>query len=177
MTMTTVFRNAEGKIENVGPWDFMVSEAERLDEAGQVLTDENGNPIMDQIIGNPMPEGLTEGEADIIEGPDGGLYEAGDPRLVSDEISDRQFAQALADRGTITQAEALAFVKRGEVPTTLQVAIDSIPDADARFAVEMQVSGATTFKLSHPTTAALASALGYSPTEMIALWKLAASFE
>ncbi|KQO90913.1 hypothetical protein ASF36_22045 [Methylobacterium sp. Leaf90] len=177
MTMMTVFRNADGAIENIGPWDYKFSEVQRFDEAGQVVTDENGAPVVDRIAGNPMPDSLAEDEAYIIEGPDGGLYEAGDPRLVSDEISDRQFAQALADQGTITQAEALAFVKRGEVPTTLQAAIDGIPDADARFAVEMQVSGATTFKLSHPTTAALASALGYTPKQMIALWKLAASFE
>ena len=177
MTKMVVLRNTAGDIENIGQWEFVYLETPRLDEAGEPMLDEDGKPVMDRVVSNPMPDGLVEDEADIIEGPDGGLYEAGDPRLVSDEISDRQFAQALADQGTITQAEALAFVKRGEVPNTLQTAIDGIPDADARFAVEMQVSGATTFKLSHSTTAALASALGYTPTQMIALWKLAASFE
>lgn len=29
---------------------------------------------------NPLPAGAVEGEADIIVGHDGGLYEAGDPR-------------------------------------------------------------------------------------------------
>lgn len=90
-------------------------------------------------------------------------------------ISDRQFAQALADLGVISRAEALAFVKRGEVPTALQAAIDSIPDDEARFAAEMQVSGATTFERTHPSTVALAQALGWSDEQMDNLWRQAAA--
>ncbi|KQT58158.1 hypothetical protein ASG52_22150 [Methylobacterium sp. Leaf456] len=93
------------------------------------------------------------------------------PSTVLPAISDRQFAQALADLGVIARAEALAFVKRGEVPTALQAAIDAIPDPDDRFAAEMQVSGATTFERAHPSTLALAHALGWSDAQMDELWR------
>ncbi len=89
-------------------------------------------------------------------------------------ISDRQFAQALAAMGVITRPEALEFVKRGEVPAALQAAIDAIPDPDERFAADMQVSGATTFERAHPSTLALAHALGWSDAQMDDLWRSAA---
>ncbi|SFL18871.1 hypothetical protein [Methylorubrum salsuginis] len=90
-------------------------------------------------------------------------------------ISDRQFAQALADLGVITRPEALAFVKRGEVPAALQSAIDAIPDEAERFAADMQVSGATIFERAHPSTLALAHALGWAPSRMDNLWRSAAT--
>ncbi|WP_342151004.1 hypothetical protein [Methylorubrum sp. SB2] len=93
------------------------------------------------------------------------------PLAVLPAISDRQFAQALADLGVIARAEALAFVKRGEVPAPLQAAIDAIPDADARFAAEMQVSGATLFERTHPSTLVLAQALGWSEAQTDELWR------
>ena len=102
---------------------------------------------------------------------------AGGPedRLVPSTISDRQFAQALADLGVISRPEALAFVKRGEVPAALQAAIDSIPDEAERFAADMQVSGATIFERTHPSTLALAHALGWSDVQMDDLWRAAAA--
>lgn len=100
--------------------------------------------------------------------------DAAAPEPVPDEISDRQFAQALADLGVISRAEALAFVKRGEVPAALQAAIDAIPGEEERFAADMQVSGATTFERQHPSTLALAQALGWSDAQMDDLWRRAA---
>lgn len=96
-------------------------------------------------------------------------------KFVPESISDRQFAQALAKQGVFTKDEALAFVKRGEVPASLQAIIDAIPDADARFDVDMQVSGATTFERSNPSTIALTEAMGWSPAETDVLWRYAAS--
>lgn len=95
----------------------------------------------------------------------------------ADTISDRQFAQALADMGIITREEALAFVRRGEVPQKLQSEIDAIPDADERFAVDMQVSGATAYQRHHPSTRSLAQALGWSDPQMDALWAMARSLK
>jgi len=97
------------------------------------------------------------------------------PPTVLPAISDRQFAQALADLGVIARTEALAFVKRGEVPAALQAAIDAIADADARFAAEMQVSGATLFERTHPSTLALAHALGWSEVQTDELWRYGAA--
>ncbi|WP_232629170.1 hypothetical protein [Methylobacterium sp. Leaf118] len=90
-------------------------------------------------------------------------------------ISDRQFAQRLAEIGIITRDEALAFVKRGDVPAALQAAIDAIPGEADRFAADMQVSGATVFERSHPSTLALAQALGWSSAQMDDLWRRAAA--
>lgn len=101
--------------------------------------------------------------------------DAAAPEPVPDAISDRQFAQALADLGVISRAEALAFVKRGEVPTDLQTKIDLIPDEEERFAVDMQVSGATIFERSHPSTVTLADALGWTSAQMDTLWRSAAA--
>ncbi|WP_132256531.1 hypothetical protein [Methylobacterium segetis] len=94
---------------------------------------------------------------------------------VPEVISDRQFAQALAKQGVISKEEALAFVKRGEVPAALQAVIDGIPDDEDRFDVDMGVSGATTFERSNPSTAVLAAALGWSAKQMDDLWRFAAT--
>lgn len=61
---TTVIRDASGHIINIGPWDFQVEEG---------------------VIGNPLPEGAWEDEAEIVTGWDGGLYEASDPRRLPPE--------------------------------------------------------------------------------------------
>lgn len=96
------------------------------------------------------------------------------PPPVPQVISDRQFAQALAKLGIITREEALQFVKVGAVPDALQAVIDAVPDADARFGLDMAVSGATQFERSHPSTVALAEALRWSPGQMDDLWRSAA---
>lgn len=89
---------------------------------------------------------------------------------VPNEISDRQFAMGLAIAGFITQAEALAFVKTGEVPTALQVMIDAIEDAVARFEAEMLVSGATVFKRNHPLVSMIASQVGWTEQQADQFW-------
>jgi len=109
--------------------------------------------------------------------PDDGtpLWSAARPNEGLPAISDRQFAQALADLGVIARAEALAFVKRGEVPAALKAAIDAIPDEAERFAADMQVSGTTVFERAHPSTLALAHALGWSEAQADELWRRAAA--
>lgn len=82
------------------------------------------------------------------------------PDPVPPEISDVQFALEWAARGVITRAEALEFVRTGTIPAAFQAALDAIPDADARFAAEMRVSGSTVYRRSHPDTIALSTAFG-----------------
>lgn len=89
---------------------------------------------------------------------------------VPEEISDRQFAMGLAIAGLITQAEALSFVKTGEVPVALQVMIDAIADANARFEAEMLVSGATVFRRSHPLVGMIASQVGWTEQQTDQFW-------
>lgn len=89
---------------------------------------------------------------------------------VPEEISDRQFAMGLAIAGLITQPEALAFVKTGEVPAALQAMIGVIEDNDARFDAEMLVSGATVFKRSHPLVGMIASQIGWTEQQTDQFW-------
>ena len=51
----------------------------------KIIKDEHGNLINignwnDQDGRNPLPEGATEHEAEVVTGYDGGLYLADDPR-------------------------------------------------------------------------------------------------
>jgi hypothetical protein len=94
---------------------------------------------------------------------------------VPEEISDRQFFQQLANMQVITKGEALAAVKTGEIPATLQAFIDSFEDAGQKFAAEMTVSGAVTFRRSHPMTNLLAAGMGWTAEQVDALWTAAAA--
>lgn len=62
MTKRKVVRDRDGAVINIGPWDYCYDNT------------------ADGIAVNPLPEGAYEDEANIIEGWDGGLYEANDPR-------------------------------------------------------------------------------------------------
>lgn len=80
-------------------------------------------------------------------------------------ISDRQFYQQLAVAEIITQNEALAAVKVGEIPTALSTFLDALSPGD-RFAAEMLLSGATVFDRYHPLTIAVGSAQGMSSEQI-----------
>lgn len=108
---------------------------------------------------------LQDGQGNVVSTETVTHYEP-----VPEEISDRQFAMGLAIAGLITQAEALAFVKTGEVPSALQVMIDAIEDAGARFDAEMLVSGATVFKRSHPLVSMIASQVGWTEQQTDQFW-------
>ncbi|BAQ44412.1 hypothetical protein [Methylobacterium aquaticum] len=89
-------------------------------------------------------------------------------------ISDRQFFQALAQAGTITQAEALAAVMTGTLPARIETAVAGLPD-DQQFAARMMLSGATTFERGHPMVEQLGAALGYEGKALDELWAAAAA--
>lgn len=97
------------------------------------------------------------------------------PPSVPDSISDRQFAHALALSGLLTETEALAWVKVGEVPAALQSVVDAIPDNDTRFSANMLLGGATVFERNHPMVGVLASGLAMSPEQIDEIWRLGAS--
>ena len=51
----------------------------------KIIKDKNGNPInigdWDDLDGaNPLPDGATEYDAEVVTGYDGGLYLADDPK-------------------------------------------------------------------------------------------------
>ena len=80
-------------------------------------------------------------------------------------ISDRQFFQQLAAQGIITQAEALAAVKTGTIPATLQAIVNALP-IDQQFPAQMLLSGATVFERKHPLTSAVGAAYGWSSAQV-----------
>ncbi len=77
-------------------------------------------------------------------------------------ISDRQFFQQAAVLQIITQAEALAAVQTGAIPSVLQTIVDGIADPDQKFAATMLLAGATVFERNHPLTEAVGAALGWT---------------
>lgn len=97
------------------------------------------------------------------------------PPPVPQSISDRQFAHVLALQGLITQEEALALVKTGDVPAALQALVDEIPDPTIKFSAQMLLAGATVFERDHPMTAQLAAGLGMSSEQVDDLWRAAAA--
>lgn len=88
-------------------------------------------------------------------------------------ISDRQFAQQLAIAGTITEAEALAWAARGEMPAALFAAVAALPEGE-RFGAQMLLAGATTYERTHPLVAQLGAVLNYGPADLDELWSAAA---
>ncbi|BAU92470.1 hypothetical protein MPPM_3865 [Methylorubrum populi] len=105
------------------------------------------------------------------------------PPPVPSVISDRQFAQALALAGTITEAEALAWAARGELPQAMEDALDQIPDTDGqRFGARMMLAAATSYERHLPLTEQLGALLTnpatgdpYDPAALDALWSRAAA--
>lgn len=119
----------------------------------------------------PADPGNRDFAALVDGGGEIGAY-AAPPPPVPGSVSDRQFFQALALAGLISQAEALAAVQTGALPAPIAAIIDAMPD---QFAARMLLSGATTFERRHPLTDALASALGYSPAQTDDLFRAAAA--
>lgn len=88
-------------------------------------------------------------------------------------ISDRQFFQQLAVLGLISQVEALAAVKTGDIPVALQQIVDGLPPGQ-QFEATMIISGATTFRRGHPLTVAVGAAYGWTADQIDALFRAAA---
>ena len=96
------------------------------------------------------------------------------PAPVPASISDRQFAHELRARGIISQAEALAFVARGELPSALAALIAGLPAQDARDDAELLIAGATVFERAHPLTVTLAAGFGWSADQTDDFFRAAA---
>lgn len=96
------------------------------------------------------------------------------PPPVPGSVSDRQFFQALALGGMITEAEALAAVQTGALPPAFEAFVAALPSGE-QFGARMALSGATIFRRDHPLTAAFGAASGKSPAEIDDLFRLAAS--
>lgn len=112
--------------------------------------------------------GMLYVDGEFAPAPDPGAGDSPPPA----SISDRQFAQQLAVLGTISEAEALAWAARGELPDALEAAIAALPEPD-RFAARMLMSSATFYERSHPLVATLSARLGYDAAALDAIWRAA----
>ncbi|TIP46136.1 MAG: hypothetical protein E5X77_17615 [Mesorhizobium sp.] len=138
------------------------------------FVDENGGYIGGYDGAEP-PAGATE----VPTAPDdarqvwqdGAWSAVEDLIVVPDTISDRQFFQALAvpPYSIISQAEALAAVKTGEIPVAMTALVGLLPEA-SRFGAEMLLSGATEFKRAHPLTAVFGQAFGWTESQVDQFW-------
>ena len=95
------------------------------------------------------------------------------PELVPEIISDRQFFQQLAIAGMITDTEALAAVKTGDIPAAMETFIDSLAEGD-QFSARMVLCGATQFSRNHPLVEQFGAANGMTDDQIDALWIAAA---
>ena len=62
--MTKVFLDGDGNCIHIGDWDY----GEQVNELGETVQT------------NPIPEGVTESDAETVTGWDGGTYLSTDPR-------------------------------------------------------------------------------------------------
>ncbi len=90
-------------------------------------------------------------------------------------ISRRQFFQALAIQGKITEKEAEDAVSIGAIPAAMQAVIDAISDSEQQFAARMLLRGAMQFENTHPLVATFAAAQSMSEADVDALWTVAAA--
>ena len=117
---------------------------------------------------------LDNGTAEIGWVYDDGVFSPPSPTPgpVPGVVSDRQFFHALAISSLITEAEALAAVRTGDIPTALQVVIDAMPEGD-RFHATMLLSGAVEFRRDHPLVEAVRLARGMTAEAVDDLFRLA----
>lgn len=127
------------------------------------------------------PEGL-----ELVSDPDGnihigmirenGVFVAPPPIAlpVPEEISDRQFFEALATVGLIPRVEAIAAVSVGAVPTAMEVFFAGM-DEDAEFKARMLLQGAIAFHRHHPLVEAFGATQGMTAEQIDDLWRMAAS--
>ena len=124
--MKQVWRDADGRVVNIGPWDYKIEEqlpdptpdgARAVDDGERVYwVDGGGNPIaMVQIVHNPLPEGVTcAQEEEVVENEDGGLTAADDYSTL------RRFAYPpIAD-------QLDAIFKGGDALTAMQAEIAAV---------------------------------------------------
>lgn len=70
-----VIRDRDGAVINIGPWEYITV------DVLETFIDESGNPAQRKVgerIANPIPDGATSAEEDVITTEDGGLAAATD---------------------------------------------------------------------------------------------------
>jgi hypothetical protein len=135
-----------------------------------------GDPADKATWGCAFTDDVSQGERDTAQSIIDAftveqMHAPATPRL----ISDRQFYQALALQGAVTQEEALAAVRTGAIPSAMQPFIDAIPDQELQFGATMLLSGAVEFDRHHPMVESFRQAMGWTVQQTNDLWRLAAA--
>ena len=99
---------------------------------------------------------------------------SGTSNVVPGSVTTRQFFQAAAQLGLITNDDALAYVTIGAIPASLSTAIDALPP-NMQFGARMKVIGANGFVRTDPILIALGMVMGQSSDQLDNLFILAAS--
>lgn len=95
-------------------------------------------------------------------------------QAVPASVSDRQFFQALAIRGEITEEEALDAVGPGVIPAAMLALINQLPEAD-RFGAKMLIRGATVFERANPLADLIGALFGWDANALDDFWTFAAT--
>lgn len=96
------------------------------------------------------------------------------PPPVPSVVSDRQFFEELAYRGTITQQEAEDAVATGMLPAAMTDLVAMLPE-QAQFSARMMLKGATQFFRNHEMTDTLAWLYGWTPEQTDDVWRAASA--
>jgi hypothetical protein len=90
---------------------------------------------------------------------------------IPEMISRRQFFEALARLGEITEDEAFAALS-GTIPEAFMPLLNNL-SADQRFSARMLLAGATTFERNHPVVKAISASPEWGAQKVDALWMAA----
>jgi hypothetical protein len=90
-------------------------------------------------------------------------------------VSDRQFAQALAEVGDLPWDIAEEWAATGTVPEAILAILAAIPDELTRNRASMFLRSAQIYERHHPMTETLLNAMGKTADESDNLWRLAAT--
>ena len=90
------------------------------------------------------------------------------------DIDPRQFFQALALQGKISQADCLAYLRTGVLPAQIQAAVSTL-SADQQFSALCLLIGAQKYQRSNDLVPLLGAALGMQSANLDALWTAAAA--
>lgn len=127
--------------------------------------------IAEAVGGRTAAEAALAGRDETIAALEARIAELTAPPA-SIIVSDRQFFQALAMGGKITEAEAEAAVATGTIPADMAALVDQLP-ADQQFTARMLLKGATTFRSDHPLADMLAGLYGLNEEQKLDLFRVA----
>jgi hypothetical protein len=94
--------------------------------------------------------------------------------VIPAQVTRKQFFQAAAQQGIITQAEALSAIPGVAIPAVLATAIAQLPSGE-QFAAQTAIVGDQNFYRNDPFVAALSAAMGQTTGQVDALFTLAAT--